>query len=240
MKAFLLAAGLGTRLRPLTDHVPKCMVPIQGVPLLQIWLQLCRNHGIDEVLVNVHAHAQVVQDFLREQSIVQATAFNEPTLLGSAGTLRANRKWVEDEKDFYILYADVLTNVNLTLLRETHCSHAGLATLGVQHTTQPQSCGIVEQDGTGCVVGFEEKPAHPRGTLAFTGVMIAKPEALVKIPDETTPCDIGFHLLPRLLGSMYVHRVDEYLQDIGGPEQYNVAQREWPGLLFGIAAAGGT
>ena len=67
MKAFLLAAGHGTRLRPITDNIPKCLVPIRGTPLLSIWLQLCKQFGIDEVLINVHAHASSVREFLQQR-----------------------------------------------------------------------------------------------------------------------------------------------------------------------------
>jgi len=89
LKAFLLAAGHGTRLRPITDAIPKCLVPIRGVPLLAIWLRLCQQFGIDDVLINVHAHAAAVQDFLRQNANgVQTRVVEEPELLGSAGTLR--------------------------------------------------------------------------------------------------------------------------------------------------------
>ena len=68
MKAFLLAAGHGTRLRPITDTLPKCLVPIRGTPLLSIWLELCKQFGIDEVLINIHAHAAIVRDFLQQNA----------------------------------------------------------------------------------------------------------------------------------------------------------------------------
>src|SRR5579864_841352 len=97
MKAFLLAAGHGTRLRPITDHVPKCLVPIRGIPMLAIWLTLCKKLGIKEVLINLHAHANAVRTFLREvaDGDVGVKVAQETRLLGSAGTLRANRSWVE-------------------------------------------------------------------------------------------------------------------------------------------------
>ena len=92
MKAFLLAAGEGTRLRPITDRTPKCLVPIQGVPLLAIWLQICRGVGIDKLLINLHAHADAVRTFLEtSRPEIDISITDEKTLLGSAGTLRANR-----------------------------------------------------------------------------------------------------------------------------------------------------
>lgn len=99
MKAFLLAAGHGTRLRPITDNLPKCLVPIQGVPMLAIWLSVCKELGISEVLINLHAHADSVSAFLRQNhhSGVRVHVSEEKQLLGSAGTLRANRDWVQKE-----------------------------------------------------------------------------------------------------------------------------------------------
>src|SRR6516225_7529559 len=105
MKAFILAAGSGTRLRPLTDSVPKCLLPIRGVPLLQIWLENCCATGISEVLVNVHAHPEKFREFVRKQaSPVRINIVEEQQLLGSAGTLAENRSFVEQEKDFFVLY----------------------------------------------------------------------------------------------------------------------------------------
>ena len=131
MKAFLLAAGNGTRLRPLTDSIPKCLLPIQGVPLLEIWLNNCRAAGITDVLVNAHAHAEAIRQFAAEQKTgVRMRIVEEPELLGSAGTLAENREFIAGEESFFILYADVLTNVDLSTnagisQTETSCSYTG-------------------------------------------------------------------------------------------------------------------
>src|ERR1700675_91500 len=114
MKAFLLAGGLGTRLRPLTDNTPKCLLPIQGTPLLQIWFDVCRRFGIDEILINVHSHGDAVRAFIAEnKEDLRVLLFEEQTLLGSAGTISANRDWISGEDCFWVFYADVLATVNL-------------------------------------------------------------------------------------------------------------------------------
>src|SRR5258708_37325631 len=96
MKAFILAAGNGERLRPLTDTIPKCLLPIQGVPLLEIWLELCCRHGIGEVLVNTHSHAKAGRNVVRQRRDgLKGHLVQEETLLGSAGTLLANRRWIK-------------------------------------------------------------------------------------------------------------------------------------------------
>lgn len=232
MKAFLLAAGHGTRLRPITDKIPKCLVPIRGTPLLSIWLQLCKRSGIDDVLINVHAHAAVVRDFLRHSSNgIRAHVIEEPQLLGSAGTLRENRDWVEGEKHFWVFYADVLCQPDLSDMWRVHLLKSPAATLGVYEVPDPRRCGIVTTDHEGMINQFVEKPSLPPGNLAFAGVMIATPELIEVIPNET-PADIGFHVLPRLLGRMLAYPIRNYLIDIGTMENYQAAQKSWPGLSY--------
>jgi mannose-1-phosphate guanylyltransferase len=229
MRAFILAAGSGTRLRPLTDSVPKCLLPIRGVPLLQIWLENCCATGISEVLVNVHAHPEKFREFVRKQaSPVRINIVEEQQLLGSAGTLAENRSFVEQEKDFFVLYGDVLTNVSLTAMLDFHRRRRMPATLGIYEVANPSQCGIVITDQDGIVRSFVEKPEQPESRWAFSGVMVAGPEILDLAPLER-PADIGFHLLPRLIGRMAAYPIENYLLDIGTPEKYNEAQASWPG-----------
>jgi mannose-1-phosphate guanylyltransferase len=232
MKAFLLAAGHGTRLRPITNTIPKCLVPIRGVPLLSIWLELCRKFGIDEVLINVHAHAAVVRDFLGENANgIRAQVVEEEELLGSAGTLRHNRGWIAAEELFWVFYADVLCQPDLAEMLELHVRRRPTATLGVYEVPDPSRCGIVSTDADGIIQQFVEKPSVPIGNLAFAGVMIAAPEMIEMIPPNG-PADIGFHVLPRLIGRMQAFRISSYVIDIGTIENYQTAQRTWPGLSY--------
>lgn len=142
MKAFLLSAGLGTRLRPLTNETPKCLLPIGGKLLLEIWLELLTMHGVKEVLVNTHWYAEKVKRFLsadyadytdqinNEKRWPGVRLFYEKDLLGSAGTLLANRDWVADGRPFFILYGDNLTNVDLRRMYEFHLGHGLPFTFG--------------------------------------------------------------------------------------------------------------
>lgn len=230
MKAFLLAAGNGTRLRPLTNSIPKCLVPIRGVPMLRIWMDLCRRNRINEVLINVHAHANVVRAFLQEASgDMRVTVSEEAVLLGSAGTLLANRHWVGSDPEFWVFYADVLTTASLSALLGVHRRHNRLATLGLYEVPDPRRCGIVTLDENGTVLDFVEKPEAPSSNLAFCGIMIANRGLLDVIP-EKIPADIGCHVLPKLSGQMAAHRVSDYLLDIGTLENFTLAQTTWPGL----------
>lgn len=230
MKAFLLAAGHGTRLKPLTDSVPKCLLPIRGEPLLGLWLDLCRLHGITEVLINTHAHSAAVIEYVRENNRgLKIKISDETELLGSAGTLFANREWVRDDPEFWILYADVLTNANLSSMLGYHRRMKQLATMGVYEVSNPKQCGIVSLDESGVVQDFVEKPERPASNLAFSGLLVANPDILELLP-PTSPADLGFRVLPQLVGRMAAFPIRGYLLDIGTPEKYAYAQQTWPGF----------
>ncbi|HEV2068723.1 MAG TPA: nucleotidyltransferase family protein, partial [Acidimicrobiales bacterium] len=134
MKAFLLAAGLGSRLRPLTDRTPKCMLQVGGRPMLDIWIDALGAAGVDEVLINLHHRSEVVLDYLEHRTGGPVTrAVYEPELLGSAGTLVANRDWVDGEELFLACYADSLTDFDLRKLVDAHRAGGTVATLTLFH-----------------------------------------------------------------------------------------------------------
>jgi mannose-1-phosphate guanylyltransferase len=231
MKAFLLSAGLGTRLRPLTESTPKCLLPIRGTPLLEIWLSLCQQHGINEVLINTHTHSECVRNYLAaHENGVMTRVIDEPVLLGSAGTILANRNWVAGEASFWIFYADVLTNANLPRMMQFHQEHQGTATLGGCEVPDPERCGIMEVNSDGRIESFVEKPKSPRGRLAFSGILLANSSFFDAIP-QVIPSDFGFDVFPQLAGKMFAYPISDYLLDIGTIGNYELAQRNWPGLM---------
>ncbi|HET8643281.1 MAG TPA: nucleotidyltransferase family protein [Pseudonocardiaceae bacterium] len=227
MKAFLLAAGLGTRLRPITDEVPKCMLPIGGMPLLDIWLDALAKAGVSEVLVNLHHLADLVRAHLATRpGTPRVRLVEEPHLLGSAGTLLANRGFVAGEDMFLAVNADNLTDFDLRILIDAHREGGAVATLSLFQAPDPTRCGIVEVDGDR-VVGFAEKPAHPKGDLANAGIYAFHPGVLDLI-EEPLPRDIGYHLLPALVGKARAVRMTGcYFIDIGTPETLARARRDW-------------
>jgi mannose-1-phosphate guanylyltransferase len=229
MKAFLLAAGLGTRLRPLTDTTPKCLVEVGGRPMLDIWLGALAAAGVDEVLVNTHHLAGSVEAHVAARSAAPTVRLkHEPVLLGSAGTLLANRDFVDGEDMFLVLYADNLTDFDLSLLVDAHRESGLIATLSVFRAPRPSECGIVDvRDGR--VVGFVEKPADPPSDLANAGMYAFSPSVLDEIHGPL-PQDIGFDLLPRLVGRSGVVSIgDSYLADIGTPAALERARSVWSG-----------
>ena len=226
MKAFLLAAGLGTRLRPLTDTTPKCLVPIAGRPLLAYWLDLLARHGFDEALLNLHHLGGRVREYVaRLDSPVRITLFDEPVLLGSAGTVRANRAWIDDGRPFLVAYADNLTNADLGAMVRGHEASDALLTMALFRADEPQRCGIADLDASGRIVGFEEKPAAPRSNLANAGLYVTDVRVVDRIPDRV-PADFGHDVLPRLAGEMRGHVLHEALIDVGTLESYERAQRD--------------
>jgi len=211
-------------------------VPIRGVPLLSIWLEICVRLGVDEVLVNLHSHSQRVRDFLARAPVnIRTRLFEEPTLLGSAGTLRANCAWVESESSFWVFYADILTAADLSQMADFHQRHRGVATLGVCRVPDPARSGIVVPDEKGLIRQFIEKPENPPGNLAFGGILLARPELLGSIPEEG-PADLSRDVLSRLVNRMFAFPITGYHLDVGTLESYQAAQTDWPGLVIPSSA----
>jgi mannose-1-phosphate guanylyltransferase len=228
VKAFLLAAGVGSRLRPITDTVPKCLVPIGDRPLLGVWLDAFAASGIDEVLINLHHLPDVVLGYLKSRSEPpRVRTFFEPELLGSAGTLLANRDCVAGEEMFLACYADNLTDFDLSTLVRAHRKHRPVATLTAFHSEKPSAGGVMETDDAGLLIGFTEKPARPVSDLVNAGMYAFTPAVLDEI-GTSLPSDIGYDLIPRLVGRARVIPVDTYFTDIGTLDAYHRARREWP------------
>jgi mannose-1-phosphate guanylyltransferase len=228
VKAFLLAAGVGSRLRPITNSIPKCMLVIDDQPLLDIWLDAFDRAGVDEILVNLHHLPDVVRRHLATRTGPPAvrTVF-ERELLGSAGTLLANRQWVDGEEFFLACNADNLTDFDLRSLIDVHRQHSAIATLAVFHSPNPSAGGVVELDTGGRVIGFVEKPSQPVSDLTNAGMYAFHPSVLDEI-DGTPPRDIGYDLLPRLVGRARAALVDGYFRDVGTADAYRRAREEWP------------
>jgi mannose-1-phosphate guanylyltransferase len=234
LKAFLLAAGEGRRLRPITESIPKCLVPIQGVPLLGIWLRLLELQGVTNVLVNLHHHHDRVAAFLSSwRSSLRIDSVHEPKLLGSAGTVLTNRAFVKGEQDFLIVYADVLAAVDVQKLLAFHRQQSVPLTLAVTPTDKPREKGTVVVSPEGRVLAFEEKAAQPRSNLANAGIYAATQELFNYCPSSLPPdavLDFGFDVLPRMVPHLAAYSTTEFVMDIGTPAAYGQAQEAWPGL----------
>ena len=202
MKAIILAAGLGTRLRPITSTTPKCLVPINGVPLLELWLRDCERAGVEAVLVNTHYLAERVEEFVAARRGVPVTLAYEPVLLGSAGTIAANWNFVDGDESFLVVYADNLTTFPLAELMAFHATHDRIASMALFRSPNPSACGVVEMDGEGLVTGFWEKPENPPGNLVNAGLYVFRREVRRFLPARGSG-GCGRSLMPALVGQRH-------------------------------------
>ena len=223
MRAILLAGGYGTRLRPITDTIPKCLLPIQGKPLLEIWLDNLSRAGIGPFLINTHYLADQVEAYVQTSPYKNDIKLaHEPELLGTGGTLFANIDFFENE-DGFLIHADNYALCDWDLFIKAHRERPTecLMTMLTFCTDDPSSCGIVEIDEQGIVMGFHEKVAHPPGNRANGAVYILSRAFLNDIqPYAGAIQDISTQLLGRYLGRIHTYHTDAAHIDIGTPEAY--------------------
>jgi len=216
-KALLLAGGKGTRLRPLTDSVPKCLVDIGGRPMLEYWCDSLERVPVHDALINTHHLRDAVVEYLENVNargrMVLSESY-EPKLLGSAGTIHANRSWMDDADECLIIYADNLSNVDLGEMLAFHRSHDDPFTMLLFRTEKPRQCGIAELDAASRVISFVEKPEEPKSDLANAGIYVVSADAWREIADMKA-FDLGFDVLPRFVGRMRGWAFDGYHRDIG-------------------------
>lgn len=211
-------------------------MPIHGKPLLEIWIALFERHRVDAVLINTHHLAGQVRQCvsrLRHRYGMDIRLVHEETLLGSGGTLLANRSFVEGEKDFIIAYADNLTDIHLGRMVESHRLASGegcLLTMGLFRSPDPRVCGIAQLDQGRRIIEFSEKPEMPKSNLANAGIYVASPAVFDYFPEEGAgrSMDLGHHVLPRLVGRMVGYEIEEYIRDIGTCDAFQAALDEWP------------
>jgi mannose-1-phosphate guanylyltransferase len=228
MRAILLAAGFGTRLRPLTNTMPKCLVPIHGQPLLGIWLERLTQAGIGPFLVNTHYLADQVDQFIAASPYQdQVTLVHEPTLLGTAGTLMANLDFFQGE-DGLLIHADNYCLADFREFMEAHRHRPPqcLITVMAFRTPTPSSCGILELDDQGVVVRFHEKVANPPGNLASGAIYLLSHQMLAQLSRRSDEVqDFSNQVLPYLMGRIFTYETSNTFIDIGTPEAYKAAIR---------------
>ena len=232
MKALILAAGAGTRLRPFTDACPKPMLPVAGRPLLEWTLRWLHRYGIAEAALNLHHLPDVVRAGLGDGARlgVRLRYAYEPELRGTAGALHNFPGFFD--APFLVIYGDLLLDLDLDDLIGFHRERRALMTLALKRTDTPQSQGMVEVDAQGRVVRFVEKPtAWDGGDTANAGVYVCEPQVVTWLPPGFS--DFGHDIIPALLragAAVYGRPLRGYLRDIGTPEAYAQAQVDWAAL----------
>jgi D,D-heptose 1,7-bisphosphate phosphatase len=228
VKALLLAGGLGTRLRPLTDTIPKCLVPIAGRPLLDFWIDRLAEAGIREARINTHVLAEQIRAYIARVNAggrLQLIESHEPTLLGSAGTITANADLADEADQVVIIYADNLSDIDLRPLLAFHRAHGDPFTMVLFRAPNPQACGIAALDTQGRIVSFVEKPKQPLSDLANAGLYIVEARAYREIA-AMRAFDLGFDVLPRFVGQMRGWVWGGYYLDIGTLQALERARRD--------------
>jgi len=229
-KSLLLAAGKGTRLRPITDRIPKCLVPIAGRFLLDHWVDTLHAAGVREAHINTHHLPQLVRcylDRINRSGELTLTEAYEPELLGSAGTVTANRGLAHDADQIIIIYADNLSDVDLSAILEAHSLHDDPVTMLLFHAPDPKACGIATLDEEHRIIDFVEKPEHPKSDLANAGVYIVDADAYRQMADANA-FDLGFEVLSTFVGRMRGFVWDGYHLDIGSHENLAQANADAP------------
>ena len=221
MKAVLLAAGLGTRLRPLTDTIPKCLVPVAGKTLLGHWLEALCAAGVESILINSHHHADQVERFVLsrpEKKMITLTV--EEELQGTAGTLRSNLEFFSGEPSL-VIHADNFCKASISRFIDEHLARPTGTELTMMTfvSDDPRTCGIVELDGQGIVREFHEKVPNPPGNIANAAIYVFE-ETVIRFISESKEGefrDLSTDVIPRYLGRIYTAPADGIVIDVGTP-----------------------
>jgi mannose-1-phosphate guanylyltransferase len=221
----VMAAGLGTRLRPLTYEVPKPMVPVANRPIMEHILALLPRHGFSEVIANLHWFPETIRNRFGDGSSVgvDLTYSYEEELMGTAGGVRNVSSFFGDEP-FLVMAADALTDIDLAALRAAHDANGGIATLAVRRVPNVSEFGVIIAGSDGRIQGFQEKPdpAEALSDLANCMIYILEPEIFDYFPDKHS-VDFALDVFPALLENdvpFHVHAIDSYWNDVGSLPEY--------------------
>ena len=231
MIALLLAAGFGNRLKPLTNTVPKCLVPILEKPLLGYWLELLSNNEkIKKIYINTHYFSDQVEEFIKNHKTeIDVELIYEPKLLGTAGTLK-NLINMVSVQDLFVAHADNLSLFNLSDLITSFDQRPKISeiTMMTFDTDEPENCGIIKKDKEGIVTEFHEKKKSFHGYEANGAVFIFSKKSIHKIREIENCKDISLDILPLFLGKISVFKNNTYHRDIGNNKSYLIAQNQFP------------
>ena len=229
IRALLLSAGLGTRLRPLTLDTPKCLVKIKNKPILEYWIEKLENISADKIIVNTHYLSHKVDLFLKKHNRkdMKILNFYEDKLLGTAGTLIANYEFFADSLGM-LIHTDNFTKLDLKELIDSHKNRPQncLLTMLTFDTSNPQSCGIVEVDSNNIVQKFYEKHANPPSNKANAAVYLFEKDFIEwLISNYPKATDFSLDVLPNLLGKIYTFHTKMSYIDIGTKESLDKARK---------------
>ncbi|MFA5857794.1 MAG: NDP-sugar synthase [Elusimicrobiota bacterium] len=231
MKAFILAAGVGTRLRPLTYYFPKPMFSVANRPVLEHTIRLLKMHNINEMVINLHYHPQKIKAYFKDGSRwgVKILWSEEKELLGTAGGVKRVEEFLKDDT-FIVMSGDGITDLDITKAIDFHHNKHSVATMVLKPVDTRFEYGITLTDSTGRIKKFIEKPAWSEifSNTVNTGIYIFEPEVLKLIP-KNKMFDFGHDLWPLMLTKrmkIYGYLMSDYWCDIGNLTEYRRAQRD--------------
>jgi len=231
----VLAAGLGTRLRPITYAMPKPMVPVVNKPVMEHILRLLARHGFTETIANLHWFPELIEGCFGDGSGfgVELSYSREERLLGTSGGVRKAAEFLGES--FLVISGDALTDIDLGAMRAFHESHDGIATLATKRVEDTSQFGVAISGADGRIQGFQEKPepAEALSDLANCGIYMFRAEIFDFFPapgasrvagrdDPPGFADWAMDVFPRLLEGdvpFYSHEIDAYWNDIGNLEE---------------------
>jgi len=230
MKALFLAGGLGTRLKPITDNLPKPMVPIMDKPLLERNIEKLKRHGVDEILLSTCYKPEIIENYFGDGSKlgVKISYITENEPLGTAGAIRNAAKYIDST--FLVFNADILSDIDITEMMRLHRERGAQATIAVTRVANPSAYGVIEHDEKGFVTAFKEKPKphETRSNLINAGTYIFEPEILNEIPAGRA-VSVERETYPLLLEKGYriaIYDRCSYWLDLGTPEKYLKAHKD--------------
>ncbi len=227
MKAMILAVGFGTRLRPLTNKVPKPMMPIMNRPILEHTIHLLSSNGIHDITVNLHHLPERIQEYFGDGKDfgVQLHWSHEPEILGTAGGIKKAQQWLDGES-FLVINSDVVTDINLSKVISYHKAEGSALTLVVREGDSPEQCDPIEVDEDDRIVhmvGASSKNIPDDTTrVLFTGIQVMEQEIFDRIPENKfygTTTDVFPGMLEDAL-PMLVYWHTGYWKDIGTIQNY--------------------
>ena len=229
-KAFILAAGRGINLRPLTYEIPKTLIPVQGKPILEYTIELLRDNGLKDLYIHIgHLGEKIVSHFGDGSRFgVKITYIHEKKEQGTAAPLRQVKKYLA-KSPFVMMYGDTLIDINLRDLIEFHQAQGGLATVAITSSEKPHEFGVVRLHGNR-VVSFREKPEQNKriSHLINAGLFVFNPEIINYVPPSGYSM-LEKDVLPKLAGEgkLYGYPFEGQWYDVGTPEVYEEVLKEW-------------
>ncbi len=230
LKALFLAGGMGTRLRPLTDHLPKPMVPVMGIPLLERSIDELKRCGVNEVILSTCYESDCISQHFStgEKSQMKIHCICEKEPLGTGGAIKNCQKYFDDT--FLIFNSDILCNIDLKALVQFHREKHSDVTIAAAEVKNPSSYGVIEHMPDGKILSFTEKPkpGEEKSHDINAGIYVFEPRVLDMIPAGKS-VSVERDTFPLLLKNgfrMNVYRIGGYWIDIGTPEKYMKAHKD--------------